>query len=141
MSQTTVDPTPTLAGTPVPATLHMREPLPGLPGHTDFTVTPLDEIGVLHAIRSESADGHQVRLFVVVPQPFFPDYDPRVSAEAVASVGAPADGVLLLVVVRPAEGGQPPTANLLAPLVVDPRTGATVQTVIDEDWPLRAPLG
>lgn len=144
MSQTTVvtdHETHPFTGVRVPTTLHLREPLPGLPGHTRFEVTSLDDIGVLHAIRSAPAPGVQpVRLFVVVPQPFFPDYAPAVSAEAVAAVGAPAERLVLLVVVHPADGPHPATANLLAPLVVDPVTGAAVQSVVDEDWPLRAPL-
>jgi flagellar assembly factor FliW len=148
MSQTTVvtaHETHPFTGVHVPTTLHLREPLPGLPGHVEFDVTSLDDIGVLHAIRSvpSGADAAQtpVRLFVVVPQPFFADYAPRISAEAVAAVGGHAERLVLLVVVHPADGTNPATANLLAPLVVDPVTGATVQTVVDEDWPLRAPLG
>ena len=48
---------------------------------------------------------------------------------------------MLLVVVQPGEEGEPPTANLLAPLAVNPRTGAAIQVVLDGDkWPLRAPL-
>lgn len=146
MTQTTVvtaHETHPFTGVHVPTTLHLREPLPGLAGHTEFEVTSLDDIGVLHAIRSEpTAPGTApVRLFVVVPHPFFPDYAPTIAPETVAAVGGRADRLVLLVVVHPADGSHPATANLLAPLVVDPATGAAVQTVVDEDWPLRAPLG
>ncbi|WP_284328137.1 flagellar assembly protein FliW [Demequina litorisediminis] len=50
-----------------------------------------------------------------------------------------ADALVLTVVTRTAQGEF--SANLLAPIVVNLRSGAAVQAVLDEDWPLRAPLG
>jgi flagellar assembly factor FliW len=82
-----------------------------------------------------------VRLFVVDPAAFFPDYAPTVEPTVLAGIGANRETVRRLVVVRPAADGEPPTANLLAPLLVEPGTGAAVQAVLTEDWPLRAPLG
>ncbi|HEY0214943.1 MAG TPA: flagellar assembly protein FliW [Cellulomonas sp.] len=127
--------------TGLPAVLHLRTPMPGLAGYADFTLTALDDTGVLFALRSEPAGARPVRLFVIDPDAFFPSYAPAIDAEVLASIGADSDRAVRLVVVRPAADGQPPTANLLAPLVVDPATGAAVQTVLTEDWPLRAPLG
>jgi len=125
----------------VPAELHLRAPLPGLPGHDEYVLTALDESGVLFSLRSEPDDAGAVRLFVVAPGPFFPDYVPAISAEVRASIGARMGDAVPLVVVHPADGGSAPTANLLAPLVVDLASGNAVQTVLDGDWPLRAPLG
>jgi flagellar assembly factor FliW len=125
----------------MPPTLHLAAPLPGLPAYDAFSLTPLDEIGVLFALRSLPETTQSVRLFVVTPGAFFPDYAPPIRPEVFASIGV-SDGLLpTLVVVCPGEGGHPPTANLLAPLVLDPVTGRAVQTVLDGDWPLRAPLG
>ncbi|MDM7830530.1 flagellar assembly protein FliW [Cellulomonas edaphi] len=114
----------------VPAVLEMVEAIPGLPGRSTFGLEPLDDAGVLFAMRSRG-DEPPARLFVVDPAAHFPDY--------AAQVGA--DGQALLVVVHPSAAGEPPTANLLAPLVVELGTGRTRQTVLDEDWPLRAPIG
>ena len=125
----------------LPSSLHMRSPLPGLPDHDEYTLTSLDDIGVLFALRSEPADERSVRLFVVAPGPFFPDYTPAITSEVRASIGASMGNAVPLVVVHPADGDHPPTANLLAPLVVDLTSGNAVQTVLDGDWPLRAPLG
>ena len=48
---------------------------------------------------------------------------------------------VLLAVVHPGPGDRlAPTADLLAPIVVDCATGRALQTVLDEDLPLRAPL-
>lgn len=125
--------------TALPEALHLRTPMPGLDGYTTFEVSALDEEGSLYALRSAPDGARPVRLFVVDPEPYFPDYSPRVGAELHTLLGA--EQLRVLVVVRPAQGTQPPTANLLAPLLVDPVTGAAAQTVLSEDWPLRAPLG
>ncbi|WP_448059106.1 flagellar assembly protein FliW [Cellulomonas hominis] len=125
----------------LPGALHLDTAMPGLPGYADFTLTALDDIGVLFALRSEPDGAHPLRLFVVTPGAFFPDYAPVIRAEVLASIGADDHEPVPLVVVRPSDGVNPPTANLLAPLVVDPRTGRAVQAVLDGDWPLRAPLG
>ncbi|ROS25797.1 flagellar assembly protein FliW [Cellulomonas sp. PhB150] len=115
----------------IPADLEMLEPLPGLPGRSSYRLEPLDDAGVLFALRSQG-DEPQARLFVVDPTAHFPDYAPELDAT---------DGErALLVVVHPSTVGDAPTANLLAPLVVEVATGRTVQTVLDGDWPLRAPI-
>ncbi len=124
----------------VPDELHLRSPMPGLAGYEDFTLTPLDDAGVLFSLRSEPEGARPLRLFVVAPAPFFPDYAPAIDADVLRRIGADDGEAVRLVVVRPSDDGAPPTANLLAPLVVDPRTGAAIQTVLTEDWPLRAPL-
>jgi flagellar assembly factor FliW len=125
----------------LPEVLHLRTPMPGLAGYEEFTLTALDDTGVLFALRSEPEGARPVRLFVVDPAAFFPDYAPTVEPTVLAGIGANRETVRRLVVVRPAADGEPPTANLLAPLLVEPGTGAAVQAVLTEDWPLRAPLG
>lgn len=137
MSAVTVDrveePVPTdttQAATPID---FVEAPL-GLMGLTRFELHPLDELGFLFAMRSTDAEG--LRLFVVAPTPYFPDYAPRLPEAALERVCA---DPTLLVVVHPGDGEHPPTANLLAPIVVDPVTGAALQVVLESDeWPLRA---
>ena len=121
----------------VPSRLRMVEPLPGLPG-TQYTLDALDEIGFLFALRGEEG----VRLFVVSPGPVFPDYAPTIPGTALEAVcGAEPDALLLVVVHPGSEERTVPTADLLAPIVVGPATARALQTVLDEDLPLRAPLG
>lgn len=113
--------------------------LPGLRDLRHFELAALDESGHLFALRS--TERPEVRLFVVPPQPYFPDYAPRIDPSTRASLGIDDDDAVLLVVVHPGNGGEPPTANLLAPMAVNPTTGRAVQVVLDgDDWPLRAPL-
>ncbi len=123
----------------IPGALHFVEPLPGLPVGTEYTLHALDEIGFLFSLRGPG----DIRLFVVSPGLVFPDYAPtipRTVLDAVCGTGGEPD-VVLLTVVHPGPGDRlAPTADLLAPLVVDRGSGRALQTVLDEDLPLRAPL-
>jgi flagellar assembly factor FliW len=124
----------------IPDALELTAPLPGLPDHVRYSLTPLDEIGVLFALRSDGEP--QVRLFVVPPREFFPDYEPVIPSAVRTALDLTDAETVLLTVVSPPQGDEPATANLLAPIVVNARTGLAVQTVLDDSgWPLRAPLG
>jgi flagellar assembly factor FliW len=134
-----------VAGAPADTTravadeLHFTSPPPGMMDLRHFTLTALDDAGFLFAMRSSEQDA--IRLFVVPPRPYFPDYAPTIDGAALAALGTDADEVVLLVVVHPGQDDAPPTANLLAPVAVNPRTGAALQVVLDDvAWPLRAPL-
>lgn len=122
-----------------PTSIHPVTPLPGLPDHRDFTLDGLDDSGLLYALRS-LADP-DVRLFVVRPEAFFEGYSPGADADTREALALHDDDEpLLFVVVHPGGEGSPTTANLLAPVMVNPSTGAAAQVVLD-GWPLRAPLG
>jgi len=145
---TSVQQSPVVVTTPagprdVPPTLRVPGGFPGLPGHEEYGLVPLDETGVLFALRSAPSDAPPVRLFAVEPHAFFPDYAPEVPADALVALGLTApDAPVLLAVVHPADDDRDrPTANLLAPLVVHPGEGRAAQVVLDADHPLRAPLG
>ena len=120
-------------------TLRFETSPPGLTGLHEFELAPLDDIGYLFALRSTEQPG--VRLFVVPPRPYFPEYAPRLDPSVAESLELADGEAVLLVVVHPGRDGGAPTANLLAPVVVNPRTGSAVQILLDAaDWPLRAPL-
>lgn len=124
---------------PVPETLEFVTSPPGMMSLRRFTLDALDDIGALFAMRSTEQSG--VRLFVVPPRVYVPDYAPSIDADSRAALGLEDADPVLLVVVHPGEGGHPPTANLLAPVAVNPATGRALQVVLDgDDWPLRAPL-
>lgn len=121
--------------------LHMVSPMPGLETHINFELSAIDETGVLWTIKSVTDP--QVRLFAVPPIAFFDGYVPRVPRSARESIGL-ADDIepFILVIVHPAQGPYPHTANLLAPLVLNPDTMDAMQVVLeDQDWPLQAPIG
>ncbi|WNB85256.1 flagellar assembly protein FliW [Cellulomonas sp. ATA003] len=122
-----------------PTAIHPVSPLPGLPGHLEYSLDGLDDGGMLYALRSLADPA--VRLFVVRPEAFFEGYAPDVDTDTRTALGLDDDAApLLLVVVHPGAEGTPTTANLLAPVMVNPATGAAAQVVLD-GWPLKAPLG
>ena len=119
--------------------LRFPQPPPGLLNLRHFELTALDDAGYLFAMRS--TERPEVRLFVVPAHPYFPEYAPRLDSSTRETLGVDESDALLLVVVHPGRDGEPPTANLLAPMVVNPSTGAALQVVLDGDeWPLRAPF-
>ena len=123
----------------LPDELVFVEAPPGMGGLSRFDLTALDEAGFLFALRSLEQPG--VRLFVIPPRAYFADYAPVLSASVRLALGMSAETLpVMLAVVHPG-GEDSTTANLLAPIVVNPVTGAAAQVVLDSDeWPLRAPL-
>ncbi len=114
-------------------------PPPGLAPHTAFTLDPVSGSGGLFAMRS--VDDPDVRLFVVDPGAVVPDYAPVLSdAQATGlGLGSP-DEAQLLVVARMSDDGV--GVNLLAPVVVNRRTGDAAQVILEgQDLPVRALLG
>lgn len=130
---------PPVAPREVSDSVEFVESPPGLRDLSRFTLDALDDTGFLFALRA--VDDPQVRLFLVPPQAYFPGYTPPVdTVHATLGLGE-GEAPVLLVVVHPGQEGDPPTANLLAPVVLNPATGRAVQLVLDGDqWPLRAPL-
>lgn len=124
----------------LPDQIRFAEPPPGMSTFLTFDVAPLDAQGLMFTLRA--TDDPDIRLFAITPLPYFPDYAPRLSDEDRSTISlAPGAAPVLLAIVNPTADGAI-TANLLAPVVVDPATGAAAQVVLDDDrWPLRAPLG
>lgn len=106
----------------------------GLEPLVDFVLDPLGS--GLHALRG----GDDVRLFVLDAAVHLPDYSPELTDQQAATLGlTDAADALLLVVATPGETGT--TVNLLAPIVVDRRTGRAAQVILEgQDQPLRAEL-
>ena len=124
---------------PVTSALDFTTPPPGMAGLRHFTLDALDDTGFLFAMRSTEEPG--VRLYVVAPQPYFPEYAPDLGGSTRETLGLDDEDAVLLVVVQPGQDGNAPTANLLAPVAVNPTTGRALQVVLDGDrWPLRAPF-
>lgn len=121
-------------------TLTFVEPIPGLGALTEFTLTPIDDGGLVFMLRS--VDAPQTRLFLLDPEPYFPTYRPDLSDDQADLLGLDVDGVAAaaLVVITPSPENGQHTANLLAPVVFNSVTGAALQVVLEEDLPIRAPL-
>jgi flagellar assembly factor FliW len=134
-------PAPAAQPTPSVQVLSLAEPLPGFPGHRDFALVAADTAGLLFWLQSLAPDGPR---FLAVPAaPFFPDYAPALPRAACAELGidnvTEADVYCLITV--PDGDVREATANLRAPLVVDPATNRARQIVLtDGGQPIRQPL-
>ena len=132
---------PTPVAAPTMQVLALAEPLPGFPGLRDFVLVPADGAGLLFWLQSVAPDGPR---FLVVPAaPFFPDYAPALPRAACAELGledATRGDVYCLVTV-PDGDVTAATANLRAPLVVNPGTHQARQIVLtDGAHPIRRAL-
>ena len=129
---------------PTPAAvqvLSLADPLPGFPGLRDFALVAADAAGLVFWLQSVAPDGPR---FLTVPAaPYFPEYAPALPRAACAELGiddATSADVYLLITV-PDGNVSDATANLRAPLVVNPATNRARQIVLtDGGLPIRQPL-
>ena len=122
-------------------TIDLIEPLPGFPGQRRYALVAADPHGLLYWLQSVSPDGP--RFLAVPPAAFFPDYAPvlpRAVCEDLAVAAAGEADLFCLVTVLGGDVGTA-TANLRAPVVVNPRTSRARQVVLaDGGHPIRRPL-
>lgn len=111
----------------------------GLDPHTDFVLDPIE--GAVGLFRMTSADEPSLRLFVLDAPTHLPEYDPQLPAAQRTEIGLDeSESPEVLVVVTPAPGAS--TVNLLAPIVVNARTGGCQQVILaNSTFSHRTPLG
>jgi len=115
----------------------------GLPGFPDFfrwIIGGDDEDTIKWLI---SVDCGTIALPVTSPELVDPFYEPGIPAGILASIGVekPADAVILAVLSLPRANPLSGTANLLAPLVINPATRMGRQVVLtDERYSIHTPL-
>jgi flagellar assembly factor FliW len=121
--------------------LSLAEPLPGFPGLRDFALVPADSAGLLFWLQSVAPDGPR---FLAVPaSAYFPGYAPRLPDAACdeLGIGDVADARLYCLVTVPDGDAAAATANLRAPVVVNPATHQARQVVlVDASQPIRHPI-
>ena len=147
MSTDVMAPSPVTAPSrPLPAapavqTLTLTESLPGFPGHRDYVLVPADPGGHLFWLQSVAPAGPR---FLAVPAAgFFPDYAPSLPGPACVELGLedPDRARLLCLVTIPDGDVASATANLRAPVVVNPATSRARQVVLtDGRHPIRRAL-
>lgn len=122
-------------------TLHLPAGMVGFPESTHYALSEIEH-GVHEML---SVDDETFGFVVIEPAPYFPDYAPIIDAATADRLElTSADDAFLLLVVNTGTEGQPPVANLLAPIVVNTVTHTATQVVLaDQAWPLRGtiPLG
>ena len=140
---TAVLPAPATA-TAVPAGVRcvtLVDALPGFPRHREYVLVAAEPTGLLCWLQSMAPDGP--RFLVVPPGPYVPGYAPRLPAGLLADLGLDRqdEASLYCLVTVPDGDVRSATANLRAPLVVNPATGQARQVVLaDGALPIRHAL-
>jgi flagellar assembly factor FliW len=130
-----------MAAVPAVRPIALTEPVPGFPRHRDYVLVAADATGLLRWLQSIDPEGP--RFLVVPPAPFVPGYAPRLPGAVLTELGlaAPSEAELFCLVTVPDGDVHAATANLRAPLVVNPATGRGRQVVLTEGGhPIRHPL-
>jgi len=126
---------------PAVLVVDLTEPLAGFPDHREFVLVPADASGLLWWLQALAHDGPR---FLVAPAAaFFPEYAPVLPASALAELGLAdlRDGRVHVLLTVPDGDVAGTTANLRAPLVVNPVTRRACQVVLsDPTHPVRCPL-
>ena len=121
--------------------LTLVEPLPGFPGYREYVLVSADPSGRVFWLQSVAPEGPR---FLAVPAaPYFPEYAPAVPPAICADLGLGdvSDAELYCIVTVPDGDITAATANLRAPVVVDPVTSQARQVVLaDGRHPIRRPL-
>ena len=113
-------------------------PPPGLSPVVDFELDAVEGADGLYAMRDTV--GADLRLFLLDPAFFVPEYQPQLTDEHLAPLGAEHPQQVDVYVVATLSDGAP-VVNLLAPILVHPGTHAAIQVILDgADWPLQAEL-
>jgi flagellar assembly factor FliW len=119
----------------------LTEALPGFPGHRDYALVAADRDGLVCWLQSIDPDGPR---FLAVPAaPYFPDYRPVLPGPVrqELGLGGPDDAAIYCLVTVPGGDVSAATANLRAPVVVNPASGLGRQVVLaDGGHPIRRPL-
>jgi flagellar assembly factor FliW len=121
--------------------LGMVTPLPGFPDARDYVLVTADGDGLLFWLQSMDADGP--RFLAIPPARWFPEYAPALPEGVLADLdlGDAAGALLFCLVTVPAEGVAAATANLRAPIVLNPANWRATQVVLpDSRLPIRRPL-
>ena len=121
--------------------LGMVTPLPGFPEFRDYVLVTADGDGLLFWLQSLDVGGP--RFLVIPPARYFADYDPVLPATLLDELGLDdaADAQVYVLVTVPAGGPSAATANLRAPVVVNPANWRAAQVVLpDGRHPIRRRL-
>jgi flagellar assembly factor FliW len=119
------------------ARLTFTTPPPGFAPLTDFELASVDGAPGLYTLRDTA--GADLRLFLLDPTFYVPEYLPSMSDEDLGALGVSSSGEVDVYVVANILDGAP-VVNLLAPIVVNPVSGAASQLILEDDWPLQAEL-
>lgn len=106
-----------------------------------FAVLPVEGAGdAFHVL--QSLDQPALSFLLAAPEFFFPTYRPEADAADLQEVELqdPSTGIWMLLVTVPEGHAREATANLRAPLLINPFARLGKQVILREDYPVRHPL-
>lgn len=116
---------------PEAARLYFTAGMPGFPQAKEFSLRPWGNTDPTPFCVLECHDVAGLCFVAVDPSVFFPWYAPSFGAEVFHAVDAEeGEDVLVLVILTLHSRPEETTANLLGPVVTNPRTGLAVQAVL-----------
>ena len=119
------------------ARLTFTAPPPGFAPLTEFDLAEVEGAPGLYTLRDTA--GEDLRLFLLDPTFYLPDYLPGISDEDLVALQVSTSAEVDVYVVANLQDGSP-VVNLLAPIVVNPAASVATQLILEEDWPLQAEL-
>jgi flagellar assembly factor FliW len=141
--ETVLLPSRLLGSLPVPRGELFSAPT-GLYGFEECTTWALVPAGRDSLWWLQSADREELIFLLADPFAFFPGYEVDVPPAELAHIGATEETSLLalVIVTLPGQAGDAPSANLRAPIVIDPARHVLKQLVMpDESLSLTATIG
>jgi flagellar assembly factor FliW len=111
--------------------IYFENGLIGCPEWRRFELEQSAETAPAALLRSQDQAG--LSFIVADPRQWYADYDARLSADELATIGQPEEaGLLPLVILNVHVDPLAVTANLLGPLVINPAAGRGVQVVVTD---------
>ncbi len=110
--------------------IHFEQGLPGFSDAKKFVVVPMEE-ALRPFCRMISMDKEGLQFVVVPPPYFFPNYEIEIDETTVDQLGfEDASDVVVLLIVDARTPPEPPTVNLMAPVVFNKNTLQAAQIVL-----------
>lgn len=120
--------------------LTLKLPILGFEAQKRFVILYDDELGDALGWL-QSVDDKDVCFIIIDPHTIFGSYAPSIAPDVLLKLelATQADAVLRCLVVVPTQTGIA-TVNLKSPLVINPVKKLAAQVVLEQDYPVRAPL-
>ena len=118
--------------------LHFPQSIPGF-ASKEFVLLTLEDQRPFRWL--QAVDDPNLAFVVLDPFPFFKDYKPLVPTVDMAFLEMTAQSEALLFVLCVVKEGPTITANLLAPILINPGNNRGKQVILmNQDYPIRQPL-
>ena len=114
-----------------------KQPIFGFEDYTRYTMIFDEEIGE-QIVWLQSLEEPELCFFLFDPSAFDDFYKPEITEDTEKSLGAGEYACWVVLSVK--EDFNESTVNLKSPIVINTATGVAVQTILEQDYPIRHPV-